>query len=64
MQTVRKPAQPIRPPWMLGPVLALAILVVVEAGFLAYLWDIQPRFCYMFLPLFAAVGCTAASLFH
>ncbi len=59
----RKPAEPIRPPWMLGPVLALAILVVVEASFLAYLWDIQPRFCYMFLPFFAAVGCAAASRF-
>jgi hypothetical protein len=50
-------------PWMVGPVVAVWLVIFVEAAFLAYLWGVQVRFCLMFVPLLAAVGCTAASRF-
>jgi hypothetical protein len=47
------------PPWMLGPVLAITLVLVVEGAFLAYLWDPQTRFCFLFWPPIMALGLTA-----
>jgi 4-amino-4-deoxy-L-arabinose transferase-like glycosyltransferase len=43
-----------------GGVIAVALLVLVEGGFLSYLWAVWGlRFCFVFFPLMAALGCTA-----
>jgi 4-amino-4-deoxy-L-arabinose transferase-like glycosyltransferase len=44
-----------------GPVAAVALVIVVEALFLAFFWAIRTRFAFQFLPLIAALGCTGAS---
>ncbi len=46
----------------IGPPVALAVLIVVQGAFLAYLWEPQARFCWIFPPILAAMGCAFLAL--
>ncbi len=60
---IRAPRKTLDPVWFPGPVLAVALLLAMEVGFIAYLWAIwESRFYIPFLPLGMALGCAAFSL--
>lgn len=48
-------------PWLHGKTLAIVIVLAVHWAFLAYLWEAQLRFCFIFFPLVAVLGVTFAA---
>lgn len=52
-----------RTPWLLGPTLALVILLVIQWLFLVHFWGrgAMGRQAFLFLPLLAAIACTGAA---
>ena len=51
-----------RPAHLVGAILALTLLILVHALFIDFFWEAQIRFLFIFFPLVAALGCTAAAL--
>lgn len=54
-------ADPLTLRSLAAPTAVLLLILVTHAAFLVYLWGILPRFCFLFLPLLAALGCTAGA---
>ena len=59
-----KPAEPPAPrddPWLIGATLALLLIMAVQWAFIVYLWTVESRFAYVFLPTLAVLAITGAS---
>jgi hypothetical protein len=52
--------KPMTKGWMLGPVLSVMLVIAAQLLFIAYFWQVQPRFIFPVLPLVLALGTAAA----
>lgn len=54
------PRKPPTDAWLVGPVLAVSLLIAMHLVFVSFFWEVMPRLIFPVLPLTLSLGITAA----